>query len=52
MWPVALKSSAMTMEKRVEALLWLVVTVPKALSTLNMAWIFSTAKIKHSLSVF
>lgn len=42
-WPVALKSSDRTMEKRVELLLWLVVTEPKAPSTVNIAWIFSTA---------
>lgn len=43
-WPVALKSSDRTMEKRVELLLWLVVTDPKAPRTVNIAWIFSTAK--------
>lgn len=43
-WPVALKSSDRTMEKRVELLLWPVVTEPKAPSTVNIAWIFSTAK--------
>lgn len=30
------------MEKRVELLLWLVVTDPKAPRTVNIAWIFST----------
>lgn len=40
--PVALKSSERTMEKRVELLLWLVVTDPKAPRTVNIAWIFST----------
>lgn len=43
-WPVALKSSDRTMEKRVELLLWLVVTDPKASRTVNIACIFSTAK--------
>lgn len=37
------------MEKRVELLLWLVVTDPKAPRTVNIAWIFSTETVPSTL---
>lgn len=42
--PAALKSREKIMEKRVELLFCSVLTAPKAPSTVNIAWIFSTAK--------